>query len=132
MKPKQPSAFLVASAIVGFSVIGCIAYREPTKVSTPMPPITLSKLPHTGQVHCSKDPNLNRGSYVIWELPGIPPGPNSSSGSGILGREKGLLLPCSEAKITDYAWSETDQDFYLFIEQGEAKGWIKMEFMDLK
>jgi hypothetical protein len=77
----------------------------------------------------------------LWELPGLGPvDPDSSSGSN-LGRRQGVIKDCAQVKIVDYAWSETDQAFYVYvrarpdqeffeIEREKLEDWLELRFVN--
>lgn len=75
----------------------------------------------------------NQGGTDVWEYPGINPnGDTNSAYTGSKGRNRGFVRDCKEVRVTDYAWSEIDGEFYVLIESRQAAGWTPLEFVDFE
>lgn len=110
---------------------------------TPIPPPELLKLPADGLVRCAAHPNIDQLGPVVWELPGIPPQDPNSNIRGDRGKDLGVVKNCSTVTLTDYAWSETDKEFYVYIKTenpddiietnttNRLEGWVPSHFLDL-
>lgn len=91
--------------------------QQPGKVrEIPAPPSELLNLPRIG---------YGRQYWVVWEHPGLPPSDPNSDLSGWKGNSLGTLT-ADELKVVNYSWSEADDEFYVFVEQGTVKGWISL------
>lgn len=127
-------AFFVALMSILF-LAGCTVRwdrsAQETPVETPIPPPELMDLPVDAKIRCYDDPNLDRGEVVVWELPGVePPDPNSAY-MGARGERLGTLRPCAVATIASYAWSETDQEFWVYVDADGLEGWVPLNLVDL-
>lgn len=86
------------------------------------PPVFTYALPQKAEIK----------SYVaIWEFPGLPPLDKNSDFVGYRGKHLGTTIE-GEIEVSDYEWSDTDKGYYVYIVQGELKGWIPLEFVQLK
>jgi len=122
-------AFLLASIVVLASCT--ISKVEPT--GTPLaPPPELLDLPRIARMRCSDNSRFNEGNFVVWELPGIEPSDKDSAYRGNRGKDLGRLPPCTVIKITDYTWSETDREFWIYITTDTLEGWVTLDIVDLK
>lgn len=111
------------------SVFGCSTQRDRSTLATPTPPADLLTLPRDVQVICHNDPNLDRGTVNVWELPGLEPSDPNSAYQGRRGNLQGELSWCTPVKVSDYAWSETDREFYVHVAAGSVQGWILLKFI---
>lgn len=91
---------------------------------TPNPPGALLALPLEAQMRCTGDPNLDRGTIVLWEYPGLESPEDDSSLGSFTGLSTGGLEHCDPVAITDYAWSHADEEFYVYVESGSDEGWV--------
>jgi hypothetical protein len=119
---------------ISLLLVGCMAASPQDSLGaaleTPTPPVELANLPRRGQTKCSDDPNLNQGAVNVWELPGVePPDPNSAY-QGDRGEELASLPMCTEIVATDYAWSVTDQEFWVRIRVEDLEGWVPLGLLD--
>lgn len=96
---------------------------------TPQPPRELAALPRAAWIHCTGDPNLDRGGVYLWQLPGIWSADNSAT-QGARGESTGLLAPCTQVQVLEYAWSQMDKTFYALVTTGELKGWVSIDLLD--
>lgn len=107
---------LVIIILLILSMPACI-FTDSKVADSPQPPSELEALPLTASV----------GEYwVIWEYPGLPPRDSDSDIDGWMGQRIGVTS-AGHIQVLRYAWSSTDQEFYVLIRQGEAKGWIPFE-----
>jgi hypothetical protein len=116
---------IVALLVVGF-VSGCMmeSHQEVQPTATLMP--TLTSLPVKGRVPCS-----DRTNVFLNESPGsIPPDPNSG-GPGGLGQVMGEVGPCMVFTITQVTWSKYNQEYYVYAETTDAKGWIGIDLIEV-
>jgi hypothetical protein len=67
----------------------------------------------------------------VWELPGLPSSDPESEPFGDTGKLLGNLEPCARVAITNLAWSDTDEEFYVFVETNAIKGWVPLELITL-
>ena len=124
---KIRSLVLLVSA---FALTYCTAYRaEPTR-PVPTPPAKLLNLPQTARISCSSDSAQNSGDVVVCELPGVEPSDPNSAHQGRRGERLGTLSPCTPVTMTDYAWSETDQEFWVHITSEGLEGWVSLPLID--
>lgn len=91
---------------------------------TPNPPEALLALPLQAQMRCTGDPNLDRGTIVLWEYPGLESQEDDSSLGSDTGSSTGRLDPCTPVVITDHAWSHVDEEFYVYVVNEPDKGWV--------
>jgi hypothetical protein len=112
---------VLLSAIVFLSV--CATFQSPP-APTPNPPSGLLNLPADGPVRCYNDPNLDKGGITVWEKPGLPSPDPDSNISGYKGLDLGAMRHCSIVRVADYAWSETDQKFYVYIKSDNSEDWV--------
>ena len=105
-------------------------YQNEPPRETPVPPIELLDLPRTARIDCHEDPNLNRGDVVVWELPGVEPPDPDSAYEGDRGERLGSLSCCTVVTVTDCAWSETDQEFWAYLETQDLEGWVALGLLD--
>jgi hypothetical protein len=113
--------------LAGFSFTGCAPVQKAPVRETPIPPSELLHLPVEAQVKCYNDPNLDRGGWYVWEFPGIEPTDPNSAYQGRRGELIGTLASCAWVTITDYSWSEIDQEFWVYVETKDVKGWITLD-----
>jgi hypothetical protein len=67
----------------------------------------------------------------VWELPASgPPDPNSG-GPGLKGDRQGTLEPCVAFTITEIAWSIYNQEYYVYAETLDVKGWIALQYIEV-
>lgn len=122
---KLAVAFLLGVVILAACNTNRTEIRQETALPTPMVPPELQNLPVDLRIDC-----IYESAVALWELPGLNPvDPDSSSGAN-RGDPMGRVKACAEVRVTDYAWSETDNVFYVFVEAGEQKGWLKINFLD--
>lgn len=92
----------------------------------PDTPMELRSLPSRARLYCppSYDPsNPGASGTYVWEYPGITPERLDpiSIYSGYRGKILGVARDCSEVEVVDFAWSELDGEFWLWIEPVPAK-----------
>jgi hypothetical protein len=125
---------LTDSVVVTLTLIlaltGCTQGQSETVPETPLPPPGLLDLPVDAQTLCLYDPERGGGT-VVWELPGVEPSDQNSAYMGDRGEILGNLSPCTPVTITDYAWSPTDELFYVYIVVDGLEGWIGIDSTDL-
>jgi hypothetical protein len=130
---SKMSRLLIALSLGLLILVGCTAHRagtaRRTAVATPIPPPELLTLPANAQIECDDNPNY-RSDVFLWELPGLEPVDPESSSGGNTGKRLGLVKACTVVRVTDYAWSEADQAFYVHIEMDSLKGWLTIDFLD--
>jgi hypothetical protein len=121
---------------------GCVGRCDEvrkTTMATPMPPPELLALPVNAQIHCDDNPNY-RTAVTLWEFPGTEPRDPDSSCEGHVGKDLGYVKDCSAVRITDYAWSEADQTFYVYVEaevdqeyfdveRDSLEGWVEQSLV---
>jgi hypothetical protein len=135
---KQISASycLVTSMVIILFLSACNAVDFPTperSPNTPIPPREIGDLPRNAQISCHNDPVLDRGAITLWSLPGLEPVDPESNPTANRGQRIGSLFPCTPIAITDIAWSETDQEFYLFVETSNMAeaGWVSLSLITI-
>ena len=121
---------VVANILLLAQAGGCGVIFEtppfPQNVPTPTPPRRASV--RVGYIH----PKWGPGEIYVWELPGITPSDLDSAYMGDRGNPLGTLLRGTEVTIMDYAWSETDQEFWAHVRASDAlEGWILLNLLDL-
>ncbi len=116
---------------VVFSFAGCTIGQNESIQETPTPPPELLDLPADAQIQCFNDSNLDRGGSYIWEFPGIEPSDSNSAYQGDTGERIGTLPSCTWVTITNYSWSETDQEFWVLVDADGVKGWIAFDLVNL-
>lgn len=130
---RFPAFFVILTSIL--LLAGCTMRQDrlaqETPVRTPIPPPELMDLPVDAKIRCYDDPNLNRGEVVVWELPGVEPSDPNSAYMGARGERLGSLRPCTAVTIAGYAWSETDQEFWVYVEADRLEGWVPLSLVDL-
>lgn len=144
MHPRS-SKFLIVWLLGLLILAGCVTSRrkvvQKTAIATPIPPPELLALPTNAQIRCPDDPQY-RSRVTLWELPGLEPVDSDSGTCSNTGEYLGAVKECSVVTITDYAWSETDQEFYVYViadpdqelcdsERTCLKGWLLLRFVDL-
>ena len=112
------AAILLALRILLCQILGC---DGPTLLPRPDIPTELSSLPSRGHVKCSQnsDPSHPGSSgWYVWEHPGITPEnlDTNSPYTGYRGKLLGIVRDCVDVKVVDFAWSEVDGEFWLWIE----------------
>ena len=112
------------------AITGCAKYQHSLPQATPVPPSVMQSLPQRAEISCSNDPDLDQGSVVVWELPGVEPSDPDSAYMGARGKRLGSLPSCTVVKVTDYAWSETDEEFWVYVEAADLEGWIALRLLD--
>jgi hypothetical protein len=126
---KSRCSRLLIVWFVGLLILaGCTTHRkvaQKTLVATPSPPFELLALPTEAQIPCSY-----QSAVALWELPGLEPVDPDSSSGGNTGERLGWVEACTEVRVTDYAWSEADQAFYVYVETESLKGWLALDFVD--
>ncbi len=100
----------------------------------PMPdvPEELVKLPAQAQIKCQDPENSGRAadsnedSIRVWSYPGVlPPRPDDSAYCASVadyGLEQGQIARCSEIQIIDFAWSEFDGEFLVWLKWQIPRG----------
>ena len=113
------AAVLLALRILLCQIMGC---GGPTLFPMPDVPAEFRSLPSRAIVKCYQEPELAHSGLVhgwyVWEHPGIDPGnlDTDSAYRGYRGKNLGSVRDCSEVKAVDFAWSEVDGEFWLWIE----------------
>jgi hypothetical protein len=115
-----------------FMIPGCGTSHRGSTLPSPTPPPQLMSLPQAAQVFCYHDPNLDRGTVNVWELPGLEPSDANSAYQGGRGQLRGKLSPCTPVKISKYTWSESDQEFYVYVEAADVQGWVVSDLISFK
>lgn len=112
---------------------GCAAHRnnmaQKTAMATPKPLLELQTLPINAQARCDDNPNY-RSKVALWERPGLDPVDSDSSSQSNTGKRLGWLEACTEIEIIDLAWSETDQEFYVYAKTNNLEGWLVVSLVD--
>lgn len=104
----------------------------PRETQIPTTPHELQVLPKKASIGCTGDPKLDPGGISIWELPGVKPSDPNSAYMGDRGNLLGVLPCYKEVTIWDFAWSDTDQEFWAFVKSsGSLEGWIPLNLLDL-
>lgn len=128
---------VVASILLLAQASGCGVIFEtppfPQNVPTPTPPIELRTLPRRASVRVGYvHPEWGPGEIYVWEVPGITPSDLDSAYMGDRGNPLGTLLRGTEVTIMDYAWSETDQEFWVYLRALDTlEGWVSLNLLDL-
>lgn len=99
---------------------------------TPTPPLEVSALPTKAWSRCFHDANLDRGSTYLWELPGVLPNDPDSAVGGRRGAIMGEIPRCTELQITQTAWSETDQKYWVYVVWDSQQGWVKIDYVQFQ
>lgn len=120
--------FVLIGALV---LVGCTYQNQPS-YETPIPPTWLVSLPQLAQTSCRGGPGSSRGEVVVWELPGVEPSDANSAYMGERGQRQGSLPDCTEIMVTDFAWSKTDEEFWVHIETEGLEGWIPSHLVEYK
>lgn len=72
------------------------------------------------------------GIVHVYELPGLTPKDNSG-GNGDRGKDLFVLPYCEEVQVTAFAWSETDQTYYLLVQLKDGReGWAWATFVNIR
>ncbi len=128
MYPKY-SGLLIALLLGLASLAGCTGrcdvVRETTEAK-PTPPPELLALPANARIHCDDNPS-SRSAVTLWEFPGTEPRDPDSSCDGHVGKTLGNVKDCSVVRVTDYAWSEADQTFYVYVEAEVDQEYVDVE-----
>lgn len=111
---------LILLALIMLSGCTSSAPTQTTPVpATPIPPKYLDHLPTFGRVECDHELSYyGLATVTLWELPGLSKNPDTCDSDcfySIKGESKGSATHCTIVEITDFAWSEWDQTFYLFV-----------------
>lgn len=128
---------VVASILLLVQAGGCGLIFEtppfPQNAPTPTPPIELQTLPRNARIRVGYvHPEWGPGEVYVWELPGLTPSDLDSAYMGERGNPLGAVLRGTEVTIVDYAWSETDQEFWAYVRTSDAlEGWIPLNELDL-
>lgn len=128
---------LIVASVLLLETGGCGLIFEtppfPKNAPTPTPPIELQTLPRRARVHVGYvHPEWGPGEIYVWELPGITPADLDSAYMGDRGNPLGTLLRGTEVTIMDYAWSEADQEFWVYVRASDGlEGWITLNELDL-
>jgi len=101
----------------------------PAPGSMPQPPSELAELPRMAWIKCTGDANLDQDRVYLWELPGVQPADPNSAYQGKRGNSTGLLAPCTQVQILEYAWSVWDKMFYVLVTNGQVKGWVTLDLL---
>jgi hypothetical protein len=56
---------------------------------------------------------------------------SSGPPTGITGGHVGFLAPCDIVTASKLAWSQYDKIFYLHIDNGAVRGWIRDEHIEV-
>ena len=141
MYPRHSRLLIVL--LLGLSSLAGCAGRcdvvQETTVATPTPPSELLALPANAQIRCDDNPNY-RAAVTLWEFPGTEPRDLDSSCDGHVGKALGYVKDCSVVRVTDHAWSEADQTFYVYVEaevdqeyfdveRDSLEGWLEQSFI---
>lgn len=124
---KLPPQFIALACLT--IIFGCVSTGETQPKETPPFPAELG-LPMDAEVHCNHDPNLDRAKIALWELPGVTPSDPNSAYMGNRGRMLGQISNCTTVTVTQFAWSEMDQEFWVYIETEEVEGWVSLGLID--
>jgi len=132
---KTPVRLVVVGVLLLLQA-GCavVPPATPTSVPTPLAPVELRVLPRKARIGSANSPKMGPCGVDInvWELPGVKPSDPNSAYMGDRGEILGTL-PCrTEVAITGYAWSDTDQEFYVYVRAHSGlEGWIPINLVDL-
>lgn len=101
------------------------------ELPTPTPPTQLQFLPQQASVVCTSDVS-GTGPVNVWELPGTEPSDPNSAYQGNRGRLLGEVEECTKVTILAYAWSRTDQEFWVrILTPTGLEGWVSLSMVDL-
>ena len=133
---KTMLKLVVASILLFAQAGGCGLIFDtspfPQDVPMPTPPVELQTLPRSARIGCTGHPELDPGGVSVWERPGVEPSDPDSAYMGDRGEWLGALPCYAEVTIIDYAWSKTDQEFWVRIRApGVPEGWILLSELDL-
>lgn len=123
------SCFRLAMMLVIAAVFSGCTSSDPT-VYPPEPlPEVLTTLPRQAKVLCRNDPALDRGSVVLWSLPGNGAPDPDSGVSGPKGDMIGAIEPCEPIQITDFYWDPYEAEYWVKIENNDLAGWLLLRFV---
>lgn len=125
MRTAVPLVILVCALVM----IGFAACQGEPQQQAPNLPTELLSLPRSAQMDCPDNPDL-RVELFVWELPGVEPSDPNSAYRGSRGERLGSLSSCTIVTITAYAWSETDQEFWVHVSAEGIEGWITLDLID--
>ncbi len=120
------------AALLGiFAVTGCTTRTDELPQETPIPPSALMDLPRAAKI---RDPRTDCEQLAvnIFEFPGVEPLDPNSAYQGHTGKNLGSLRACTAVTITDYAWSEFDQEFWVYVKTEDLEGWVWLEDVDVE
>jgi hypothetical protein len=137
-RPVRRVAFLAISALSCILAAGCALLGtgrpEETPVLPPPPPAELASLPVEVGVNCSKRyciPKRGCSGVGVLELPGLPPIDPDSYPYADYGELQGTIWECTPATVTQYAWSDYDQEYFVYVVTDGLEGWVALCYVDL-
>lgn len=116
--------------LIGIVLASCNSRPTPTPEPTPIPPQELRNLPRLARTRCTGDPNLDKGSSALFEMPGVYPRDTDSADEGARGRRLHWVAHCTEVEVLKAAWSEWDQEFWVLVRVEDAEGWIWARWLE--
>jgi len=132
MKTALVFIVVVASLLVLASCTVLLPQPTPQRLPTPAAPPELQILPRSAHIGCTGHPDMDPAGVSLWELPGITPSDPDSAYRGDRGNWLGALPCYTEVTATDYAWSDTDREFYVYVRaQNGLEGWVPLSKIDL-
>lgn len=119
-----PAAF----CMLILALCSCAGARA-TPAATPYPPPELESLPRAAWIDCRGDPSLDRGGMYLWEYPGITPDDPNSAYMGKRGKAVGEVPYCTKVEVREFAWSETDREFWAKVVTDDTIGWVPLHVL---
>ena len=125
---------LVFTILISLVLLGCsmplMGLPTATPSATPTPPAELSALPRQARIRfIANNPNMDWVN--LWEQPGLDPHPQASDQKqSNRGQIIDSLRGCTSVTVTNFAWSKTDQKFYVYIKADSGlDGWVALSFI---
>lgn len=131
---------LAMMMVIVATFAGCASSESTVEsaVYTPEPlPEVLGSLPRRAKVLCLGDSPPDKGTVVLWSLPGRSL-PDSDSGvSGFRGDDIAAVGHCEPIQITDFYWDPYGADYWVKIEYNDIEhnpiiGWVRLELITVE
>lgn len=119
---------LTMMLVIAVASSGCTSSKPAVHPPDPLPEI-LTTLPQQAEVLCRNDPVLDRGTIVLWSLPGNGTADPDSGVSGPRGDMIGGIEPCEPIQITESYWDPYGGEYWVKIENNGLEGWVPLDLI---
>lgn len=117
--------------VITTAFLGCTPPEPAVYPPEPLPEV-LASLPRRAKVLCLGNSPPDKGSVVLWSLPGRVAPDTDSGVSGYSGDELAWMGHCEPVQITGSYWDPYGAEYWVKIEYFDTVGWVLFDLISFE